>query len=67
MDPRDTSSLYGDQLRSFLQQMYELKNREGVHVHYVTAREMVNIILAACDGREGDPGGFRNYRLRKRT
>jgi hypothetical protein len=34
--------------------MYELKNREGVHVHYVMAREMVNIMLAACDGREGN-------------
>ena len=67
MDPRDTSSMYGDLLRSFLQQMYDLKNREGVHVHYVTAREIVNIMLAACDGHEGDPGGFRDYRLRKRT
>ena len=59
--------MYGDLLRSFLQQMYELKNREGVHVHYVTAREIVNIMLAACDGREGNPGDFRDYRLRKRT
>ena len=67
MDPRDTSSLYGDLLLSFLQQMDELKNRERVHIHYVTAREMVNIILAACDGRDGNPGGFRDYRLRKRT
>jgi hypothetical protein len=66
MDPRDTSSMYGNLLRSFLQQMCELKNQEGVHVHYVTAREMVNIMLAACDGHEGDPGKFRDYRLRKR-
>lgn len=67
MDPRDTSSMYGDLLRAFLQQMYELKNQNGIRIHYVTAREMVNIMLAACDGREGDPGGFRDYRLRKRT
>jgi hypothetical protein len=24
---------------------------------------MFNIILAACDGREGDPNDYRNYRL----
>jgi len=25
---------------------------------------MVNIVLAACDGREGSPGDYRDYRLR---
>jgi len=33
-------------------------------IHFVTAREMVNIIWAACDGREGNPGQYRNYRLK---
>src|SRR4029077_89127 len=33
-------------------------------VHFVTAREMVNIILAACEGHDGDPGKYRNYRLK---
>ena len=27
--------------------------------------EMVNMILAACDGREGEPGDYRDYRLRR--
>lgn len=66
MDPKDRSSMCGDLMWSFLRQMYELRNREEVHIHYVTAREMVNMILAACDGHEGNPGEFRNYRLRKR-
>jgi hypothetical protein len=26
---------------------------------------MVNIILAACDGRDGSPGDYRDYRLRR--
>jgi len=30
----------------------------------VTAREMANVILAACDGKEGDPGEYRDYRFR---
>jgi hypothetical protein len=30
----------------------------------VTAREMVNIALAACDGHDGNPADYRDYRLR---
>jgi hypothetical protein len=33
-------------------------------LHFVSAREMANIALAACDGREGDPGDYRDYRYR---
>jgi len=33
-------------------------------VHYVTAREMYNIVRAAEDGEFGNPGNFRDYELR---
>jgi hypothetical protein len=26
---------------------------------------MTNILLAACDGREGNPGHYRDYRLKR--
>jgi hypothetical protein len=32
-------------------------------LHYVTAREMYNIAIAAMDGRSGDPGMYRDYVL----
>jgi hypothetical protein len=32
-------------------------------LHYVTAREMFNIAIAAMDGKNGDPGAFRNHVL----
>jgi hypothetical protein len=32
-------------------------------LHYVTAREMVNIMLAAMDGKSGNPNEFRDYVL----
>ena len=32
-------------------------------LHYVTAREMYNIAIAATDGYSGDPGAYRNYVL----
>jgi hypothetical protein len=33
-------------------------------LHYVTAREMYNLAMAAICGECGDPHAFRNYRLR---
>jgi len=38
---------------------------DGVHwkLHYVTAREMYNIAMAAVEGHSGDPHAFRAFRL----
>jgi hypothetical protein len=36
--------------------------REWV-LHYVTAREMYNIAIAAMDGKSGDPNAYRDYVL----
>lgn len=67
MDPRDTPALLGGPTQQFLQALIEDARRSGHFVHFVTAREMTNILLAACDGREGSPGAFRDYRLRLMT
>jgi hypothetical protein len=32
-------------------------------LHYVTAREMFNIAMAAMEGKSGDPGAYRDYLL----
>jgi hypothetical protein len=37
--------------------------RAELHLHYVTAREMVNIVRAAEDGAHGNPGAYRDYGL----
>jgi hypothetical protein len=31
------------------------------HFHYVTARELVNIVHAAEAGKEGNPGDYRDF------
>jgi hypothetical protein len=67
MDPRDESAMLGPLMQKFLSQLTAESRRQGWTLHFVTAREMVNILLAACDGRNGDPGSFRNYRLRPLT
>lgn len=41
----------------------EYRDRPGCALHYVTARELYNIIKAAEAGERGDPGRFRDYRL----
>jgi hypothetical protein len=64
MDPRDKAALSGSVMQRFLRELSETTSSGGEIVHFVTAREMVNILLAACDGRDGTPGDFRDYRLR---
>lgn len=65
MDPRDEAVMLGPLTFDFLRELSEwaLADRRYV-IHFVTAREMVNIILATCDNRDGNPGDYRNYRLR---
>lgn len=65
MDPRDDEAMLGLPMRRFLRDLVEgARDGQEYRVHFVTAREMVNIILAACDGRDGSPGDYRDYRLR---
>jgi len=67
MDPTQRESVLGGPARRFLRELVEGAEDRGETLHFVTAREMVNIILAACDRREGNPGDYRDYRLQKRN
>jgi hypothetical protein len=59
--PANSRMLLGAPMRRFHEQ---LRQEEGLRLHYVTAREMVNIIHAAEDGRVGNPGEYRDYRYK---
>jgi hypothetical protein len=64
MNPEDESAMLGDGIQRFLQEITEWSQAgNGPSLHFVTAREMVNLILAACDGRSGNPGDYLDYRL----
>jgi hypothetical protein len=64
MDPRDTPALLGEPMTDFLRSVTGLaRSSRDLRLHFVTAREMVNIALAACDGLSGDPGSYRDYRF----
>jgi hypothetical protein len=65
MDPRDEEAMIGGAMQQFLRDLTEHSRQSGDYfLHFVTAREMVNIALAACDGLDGNPGDYRDYRLR---
>jgi hypothetical protein len=56
----------GAPVQQFLKELIEGAAQREETVHFVSAREMANIALAACDGREGNPGNYRDYRYRLR-
>lgn len=64
MDPTDTETLLGTPTQRFLKDLLEGARERKEVVHFASAREMANIILAACDGREGNPGDYRDYRYK---
>ena len=57
--------LLGDPMRRLHERLCRHYN-DGTRyrLHYVTAREMVNIIHAAEQGKTGDPGTYRNFEIR---
>jgi hypothetical protein len=64
MDPTQREAVMGSAMQRFLSELVEGAQGRQEIIHFVTAREMVNIIWAACDGREGNPGEYRDYRLK---
>jgi len=63
--PPNSRMLLGEPMRRFHEHLCdEWNDGKKFRLHYVTAREIVNIIHAAEDGQSGDAGQFRNYRYR---
>ena len=65
MDPTQQEEMLGAPMRNFLRELVDGAAERKETLHFVTAREMTNIILAACDGREGNPGDYRDYRFKR--
>jgi hypothetical protein len=64
MDPTQTDAVVGDSVRNFLSELVGGAPERKEVLHFVTAREMTNIALAACDGKDGNPGDYRDYRFK---
>ena len=65
MDARHEEANLGSAMQTFLRNLVEGAEERKEILHFVSAREMFNIILAACDGQEGNPGQYRDYHLKR--
>ena len=60
--------LLGNDIETMFSYLDEHYNDNKLYsLHYVTAREMYNIIKAAEDGNVGDPGKFKDYCLKSKN
>ena len=61
----DQSASIGEDARRFFSRIIENGEKSGKYkVHFASARETFNMVLAAIDGKTGNPNEFRNYRLK---
>jgi hypothetical protein len=65
MDPTQKDAVVGSAFQSFLEQLVTGASERKETLHFVSGREMANIVLAACDGKEGNPGDYRDYRFKR--
>ena len=62
--PQDEEAMIGDEVRRFMTEVVELGSTTGqFKVHFATAREVFNMIMAALTGKQGDPALYRDYQL----
>ena len=62
----DYDYLFGsgaDKMYKYLETKYS--DQKDYFLHYVTAREMYNIVKAAEAGKQGNPGDYRNFEIPK--
>jgi hypothetical protein len=55
--------LLGDGARALHEALARYNDGRAWVLHYVTAREMYNVAMAAMQGRTGDPGAYRDFVL----
>ncbi len=62
----DQDAMIGEQMKRFMGEVLELSERTGeFRIHFATAREAFNMVAAAVDGGDKEPGQYRNYKLRQ--
>lgn len=57
----NSDMILGDPMKRFHEHLMANYKNDRFRIHYVTAREMVNILHAAEDGKQGNPGEYRDY------
>lgn len=61
----DQDACIGEGAKRFFSEIIANGEKTGKYkVHFASAREAFNLVLAAIDGKKGEPNDFRNYRLK---
>lgn len=60
---KNADMFFRGEMRNFLEELTRHARQTGLHLHFVTAREMYNIVRAAEAGGNGDPDRYRDYVL----
>lgn len=59
---QDQDSMIGERALNFFSEVVERGEQSGEYkVHFATAREASNMVMAAVDGKDGSPGQHRDY------
>jgi hypothetical protein len=62
----DQDAMIGEQMKRFMGEVLELAERTGdFKIHFASAREAFNMVMAALDGNGGNPNRYRDHRLRE--
>jgi hypothetical protein len=62
----DQDLMIGEQMKVFMSEVLDLSERTGdFRIHFASAREAFNMVVAAVDGHSGEPGAYRDYHLRQ--
>jgi hypothetical protein len=62
--PQDEDYTIGEPIVRFFDTLLNHAYRTGeFKIHFATAREAFNMVMAAASGEQGEPGDFRNYWL----
>jgi len=61
----DQDAMIGEQLKRFMNEVLDNAAQNNLRVHFATAREAFNMVAAAVEDQPGEPGLFRDYKLRQ--
>jgi hypothetical protein len=61
----DQDAMIGEQMKRFMSDVLDHADRNDFKVHFASAREAFNMVMAAVENQPGEPGMFREYKLRQ--
>ena len=62
----DQPAVIGETMRRGLEESLNLAERTSkFKLHFATAREAFNMAMAAVEGQSGEPGKYRDYKLKQ--